>query len=186
MWAWPFVIFLCTGINGAFLVTKGKRRKDIRKLGSGTGGARNAGRIGGKSAFIWTVIIDAVKTILPLLVAISTGVSTLILAAMVVAAVAGHNWSIWLKGRGGKGVVVYLACALVLELPGLLLLGLIALGVKWLPVPFSKSMLITMSVPIVSSFVRGQGVVGIGLLLGYALVIYAHLQHRHKNKEEHL
>ncbi|PPA71049.1 glycerol-3-phosphate acyltransferase [Jeotgalibacillus proteolyticus] len=175
MWAWPIMIFLCTGINGAFLVTRFMRREDIRHLGSGTAGARNAGRVGGKKAFIWTVIIDAGKTIIPLSIALWMEVSPLLLAAMVAAAVAGHIWPIWLKGRGGKGVVVYLACVLVLEWPGLLLFGLSALIMKWLPVSFSNSMLIMMAVPVVSSYMRGQTDIAFALLLGYALVIFAHV-----------
>ncbi|MYL70548.1 glycerol-3-phosphate acyltransferase [Halobacillus litoralis] len=175
MWIWPIISYLFAGINGAYVVTKYKLQEDITMLGSGTGGARNAGRMAGEQAFIWTVVIDALKTILPLSLALYLSVSPVILAAMVISSVAGHIWSIWLKGRGGKGVVVYLACTLVLEWPGLLIFGGAALLAKFLPVSFSKVMLGAMIIPVVSAFFRGDPAVSFGLLIGYGLVVLSHL-----------
>ncbi|WP_406945977.1 glycerol-3-phosphate acyltransferase [Halobacillus sp. SY10] len=189
MWVWPIISYLLAGINGAYVMTKYKLQKDITTLGSGTGGARNAGRVAGKQAFIWTVVIDALKTILPLSLALYLSISSVILAAMIIAAVAGHIWSIWLKGCGGKGVVAYLACTLVLEWPGLLIFGGAALLAKYLPVSFSKVMVVAMIIPVVSAFFRGNPAVSFGLLIGYGLVVLSHLYPVHPGsmkEEEHL
>ncbi|MGR9050575.1 glycerol-3-phosphate acyltransferase [Halobacillus faecis] len=189
MWIWTMISYLFAGINGAYVVTKCKMQEDITTLGSGTGGARNAGRMAGKQAFIWTVVIDALKTILPLSLALYLSLSPVILAAMIVATVAGHIWSVWLKGRGGKGVVVYLACTLVLEWPGLLIFGGTALLAKSLPVSFSKVMVGAMIIPVLSAFFRGNPVVSFGLLIGYGLVVLSHIYPVHpgsKKEEEHL
>ncbi|WP_160914727.1 glycerol-3-phosphate acyltransferase [Halobacillus litoralis] len=189
MWICPIISYLFAGINGAYVMTKYKLQEDITTLGSGTGGARNAGRMAGKQAFIWTVVIDALKTILPLSLALYLSVSPVIVAAMIIAAVAGHIWSIWLKGCGGKGVVTYLACTLVLEWPGLLTFGVSALLAKSLPISFSKLMVGAMFIPVVSAFFRGNPAVSFGLLIGYGLVVLSHLIPVHpgiKKEEEHL
>ncbi|WP_088008956.1 glycerol-3-phosphate acyltransferase [Indiicoccus explosivorum] len=106
--------YLCGSFNGAYYVTKVKTGQDIRTLGSTNAGARNAGRIFGKSAFFFTVLLDAGKTILPLWAAMTFGQPDVLLGLMAFAVLAGHIWPLQLRGRGGKGVVVYLAATLML------------------------------------------------------------------------
>jgi len=102
-------------INGAYIVGKWKGIKDIRTLGSANAGARNAGRVLGKGAFVGTVMIDALKTVIPLLVAeYILKVNPITLAGISLALIIGHIWPAHMQFRGGKGVVVYLANALVM------------------------------------------------------------------------
>jgi len=79
--------------------------RDIREFESGNIGARNVGRLLGKSGFIITTFGDAAKGA----VAVSatkyfTG-SSLLAALSVLFVVIGHIWPITLSWRGGKGVV---------------------------------------------------------------------------------
>lgn len=120
--------YLCGCVNGAYYVGKIMAKEDIRELGSTNAGARNAGRVFGKSAFIYTVIIDALKTVIPLLVALYFfGENALILGTTAIAILMGHAWPVQLQFRGGKGVVVYLATALILAPVGLIIVGLTVL-----------------------------------------------------------
>ena len=85
---------------------------DIRDFGSGNIGASNVGRILGKT---WGTIVfafDVTKGLAPVLVARhfpSLGGWTPVLVG--IAAIMGHNASIFLKFRGGKGVATSLGVA---------------------------------------------------------------------------
>ncbi|NBJ71154.1 glycerol-3-phosphate acyltransferase [Roseburia sp. 1XD42-34] len=115
-------IFGC--LNGAYYIGKLYYRKDIRELGSTNAGARNAGRVFSRSAFIFTVVIDAIKVIIPLMIATNIlEMDATLIACMAIALLFGHLWPVQLGFRGGKGVVVYLAAALVLAPIPLLVCG---------------------------------------------------------------
>ena len=112
-------------LNGAYYIGRWKSALDIRELGSTNAGARNAGRVFGHLAFIYTVLIDALKTVVPLLLAQYVWhASTYLLGGIAIAVLAGHIWPLQLQFRGGKGVVVYLASALVLAPLPLVVTGL--------------------------------------------------------------
>jgi glycerol-3-phosphate acyltransferase PlsY len=109
-------------IAGAFLlgsfptgvVVARARGVDLRKVGSGNIGATNVGRAMGKGWAIFVLIADALKGYAPVAIARSLGVPPMVIAAVGLAAVLGHMFSIFLKGRGGKGVATSLGAALAL------------------------------------------------------------------------
>jgi glycerol-3-phosphate acyltransferase PlsY len=96
------------------------RGKDIRKHASGNVGATNAARLFGKQAFFLIFFLDAAKGFVPVyflapaLAPRDLPLSAIMLAT-VLAAVAGHVWSVFLKFRGGKGVATSLGalCAVM-------------------------------------------------------------------------
>ncbi|AIF45361.1 glycerol-3-phosphate acyltransferase [Virgibacillus sp. SK37] len=115
-------------MNGAYYVGKLLANMDVRELGSSNAGARNAGRVFGREAFIYTVLIDAVKTVVPLVtVTYILGDQQLILGLIAGSVMVGHVWPVQLQFQGGKGVVVYLAAALVLAPEALLVTGIVVL-----------------------------------------------------------
>lgn len=76
---------------------------DVREHGSGNAGATNAFRVLGTRLGVVVMAADILKGFLPVLAArYLTDPSVTVLVA--IAAMVGHNWSIFLKGRGGKGV----------------------------------------------------------------------------------
>ena len=79
---------------------------DLQKVGSGNIGATNVFRCVGKGWGIAAFVLDAVKGFVPAFcfpMLVPDAPNWLGLACGV-AAVAGHNWPIWLKFKGGKGV----------------------------------------------------------------------------------
>ena len=79
---------------------------DLQKVGSGNIGATNVFRCVGKSWGIAAFVLDAVKGFVPAFFfprLLETAPPWLGLACGI-AAVAGHNWPVWLKFKGGKGV----------------------------------------------------------------------------------
>jgi len=114
------------------------RGVDVRTMGSGNIGATNAFRVLGKTAGIIVLLVDALKGFVaarwvPLLAvcffpAASSQSEHLALAAGV-AAILGHNFTCWLKFKGGKGIAtsagVVLAWAPLACVTALILWGLV-------------------------------------------------------------
>jgi len=124
---WIYIIvavaaYLLGSIPTGFLVAKAKVI-DIRKIGSGNIGATNAMRVLGKPAGIFVLLMDAAKGFFAVgigyFISKSFGATVeQIETARVLAgifAVLGHNYTCWLKFKGGKGIAttagVYLALA---------------------------------------------------------------------------
>lgn len=76
---------------------------DVRRHGSGNAGTTNAFRVLGPRLGLTVLFADLLKGIIPVVLAryLSTPLVTVFVAF---ASVAGHNYSIFLRGRGGKGV----------------------------------------------------------------------------------
>ncbi len=89
---------------------------DLRKVGPGTIGATNVLRTGRKDLAILTLICDSGKAALPAFVAMLLAPPEITTLAGLTAGtfgVIGHNFPVWLKFRGGKGVAATLGMLLV-------------------------------------------------------------------------
>jgi glycerol-3-phosphate acyltransferase PlsY len=89
--------------------------RDIREIGSGSTGARNVGRVLGKSGLGLTVLGDCGKGVLAVGSAQLWTHNHHLAALAMVAVVAGHIWPVTLSFRGGKGVATSLAALLVFD-----------------------------------------------------------------------
>ncbi len=117
----PFGLLL-TGLAGT---------QDLRSIGSGSIGATNVLRTGRKGLAAGTLLGDALKGTVAVVVAGALGgVNAALVAA--VGAFLGHLFPVWLKFRGGKGVATYIGILLGLFWPA----ALVFCGV-WLVVAFS-------------------------------------------------
>ena len=103
-----FSAYIIGSIPTGYIIVKLATGQDIRTVGSGSTGATNVKRVMGKKWFFITLLLDAFKGALPvILAAIFATVFTNIGLLPVLAAVAvilGHSKSIFLKFTGGKSV----------------------------------------------------------------------------------
>jgi len=88
---------------------------DIRTVGSGNIGATNVLRTGYKFLAFLTLILDASKGAVAALIFMQFSELAGIVAAF--AAVLGHNFPVWLKFQGGKGVATTLGALLMVSWP---------------------------------------------------------------------
>ncbi|HEX8844186.1 MAG TPA: glycerol-3-phosphate 1-O-acyltransferase PlsY [Pyrinomonadaceae bacterium] len=100
--------YLLGSIPFGYLIVRAKEGADVRETGSGGTGATNVSRRAGKLAGIVTLLLDAVKGALAVLLArwLATddfGVNWWVAASAVIAVFA-HCFPVWLGFRGGKGV----------------------------------------------------------------------------------
>lgn len=118
---WPGAIACAVGAyfigcftTGYYLVRL-RTGQDVRETGSGSAGARNVGRLLGKSGFFLTVLGDFAKGALAVWLAREFVRENFAAALAVPAVVAGHLWPAQLKFRGGKGVTTSLGALLVFD-----------------------------------------------------------------------
>ncbi|WP_119316490.1 glycerol-3-phosphate 1-O-acyltransferase PlsY [Calidithermus terrae] len=105
---------------------------DIQKVGSGNTGATNILRTLGWGPALVVAFFDVFKGGIALLIARLFGLDGLQLGLVAVSAVLGHNYSVFLRFRGGKGVATSMGTTVVLDpLVGLMILP-IGICVIWL------------------------------------------------------
>lgn len=108
------VAYLIGSISTAIIVGRFMAGDDIRSHGSGNAGATNALRTYGKKAAVFVVLGDCLKAVAAILVGmieakvIGANAQTIQLAVYIagVGAVLGHNFPLYFKFRGGKGILV--------------------------------------------------------------------------------
>jgi len=146
---------------------------DLRKIGSGNIGATNVLRTGNKPAAALTLLLDAGKGAIAVLIARQFGGEAFAgLAALF--ALLGHLYPIYLRFQGGKGLATFLGALLALSFP----VGLAACA-TWLvtAVLFRFSSLAALAVAILApvyTFLLYHRHGAVLVLLMSALVIYRH------------
>ena len=122
-WLWVAGAYLCGSIPFGLLIARAVTGADVRTVGSGNIGATNVARAAGRPAAIATLVLDALKGLVPVLIAARTEEAPPMLASgCAVAAVLGHCFPVWLGFRGGKGVATGLGVSLALA-PGAAVAG---------------------------------------------------------------
>ena len=110
----------------AYYLVRVVKGQDIRTLGSGNVGGRNAGRVLGRAGFALVAVLDALKGLLAVLLAQALGVGGWWLLPVLLAVVAGHIWPAQLGFRGGKGIATMVGALLAYNyLIPLVILGLL-------------------------------------------------------------
>ena len=108
--------YLLGSIPFGLLITRFLGLGDLRQIGSGNIGATNVLRTGNRAAAAATLILDATKGAVAVLLARAVaGEDAAQLAAMM--AFLGHLFPVWLRFKGGKGVATFLGTLLALVWP---------------------------------------------------------------------
>ncbi len=125
------VAYLLGSIPFAYIFTRLASGKDIRKLGSGNGGAHNVFREVGLKAAIPVAILDVSKGAVAVVIAyrllnVPLKEPNIFVLLAALAAIAGHMWSAYLKLRGGNGLSATIgALAIIMPWELVIALGLL-------------------------------------------------------------
>jgi acyl phosphate:glycerol-3-phosphate acyltransferase len=106
--------YLIGNISNAYLMGKILLRKDVREYGSGNAGATNALRAFGVKIGIAVFILDILKGILAVYIGRRLNPEAGQYFAGIFA-IAGHNWPIMLKFKGGKGIATSIGVMLMIN-----------------------------------------------------------------------
>ena len=108
--------YLLGSVPFGLVITRMMGLGDLRQIGSGNIGATNVLRTGNKRAAAATLILDAAKGAVAVLVARAVaGEDAAQLAGL--SSFLGHLFPVWLRFRGGKGVATFLGTLLALAWP---------------------------------------------------------------------
>jgi glycerol-3-phosphate acyltransferase PlsY len=108
--------YVLGSIPFGLVLTKLAGTPDLRSIGSGNIGATNVLRTGRKGLAAATLLLDALKgTVAVIIAGYLGGPDAAMLAGL--GAFLGHIFPVWLKFRGGKGVAVYIGILIGLFWP---------------------------------------------------------------------
>jgi glycerol-3-phosphate acyltransferase PlsY len=121
--------YLLGAVPFGLVLTRIFTGKDVRSVGSGNIGASNVARAAGKKVGVLTLVLDAAKASLPMLLTLrllageGRATAELWMVLVGLAAFLGHLYPVWLGFKGGKGVATALGVFAVLApIPSLLAL----------------------------------------------------------------
>ena len=126
--------YLLGSVPAAYLAARWSRGIDIRRCGDGNVGSTNLMRLTSKRVAIPVVIFDLGKGALMVWIAQWLGLDITQQAVVGVAAVIGHNWPVFLRFNGGRGMLTSLGVISIL-VPWI---GLIVLAIAYGLAPFHQ------------------------------------------------
>ena len=158
---------------------------DIKKHGSGNAGTTNALRVFGFKTALIVFIFDMLKAVFAILITniifADSQLPALIISIYTgLGAIIGHNWPIYFKFKGGKGIAVSMATLLMIDYR----IGLTAMLVFIVIVFFTRyvslgSILLTISAPIILTLLyKGEEFFSEAVILITLIPILAIYQHR--------
>jgi glycerol-3-phosphate acyltransferase PlsY len=171
--------YLLGSLSFAVIVSKAMHLDDPRSYGSGNPGATNVLRSGNKVAAVLTLLLDAVKGVVAVLIArflaerLGYGSGVVALAGL--ASFLGHLYPVFFRFQGGKGVAT--AAGVLLALNGAVGLACLA---TWLVVAVltrysSLAALVTaVLAPVYFHYMRGDSQVVIAVAVMSVLLIWRH------------
>ena len=178
------ISYLMGSIPFGLILTKFFLKKDIRNVGSGNIGATNVLRTGNKLIGYFTLTLDILKAMIPVLYVKFNFPELVYISSL--SAFIGHVFPIWLKFKGGKGVATYVGILFSINY----FFGIIFI-VSWLIIFFiSKysslgSILSSLLIPIFI-FLNSSYENQYFFIIMFVLILYTHRENvkRLINKEE--
>ncbi|MFA4854454.1 MAG: glycerol-3-phosphate 1-O-acyltransferase PlsY [Candidatus Omnitrophota bacterium] len=190
---WTIIALLSSYLIGslptAYLFGRMLKGIDIRKVGSGNVGATNAMRVLGRGPGITVLLLDILKGFIVVVLLGNYFVAKPVLwqaqnlrIIMGLCCICGHNWTIFLQFRGGKGIATSFGVllGLALKINGLNII-IVILIITWVTVFFIwrivslASIISAVILPIACLFFKQPG-----LLIAVSLVLCVFVIIRHK------
>ena len=180
--------YLIGSVSFAVVVSKCMRLPDPHSYGSGNPGATNVLRTGNKRAAVLTLLGDALKGFVAVVLArmilgegsLTSSLNSWILCGVVVAVFLGHLFPIFHGFKGGKGVAT--ACGILFGINWILGLATLATWIivaKFMRYSSLAALAAAVFGPIYFVFLFGFHPMGIALLIVCALLIWRHLSNIH-------
>lgn len=170
------ISYLVGSISFSIVIAKLFKGIDIRNHGSGNAGATNTLRVLGIGPAILVLALDLLKGMGSVALAWAVSDNDWLPVVCGLAAIVGHNWPIWFKFKGGKGIATAIGVLSILVFIPALIAGIIAI----LSIVFTRyvslgSLLFTFLTPIFVLLLQFNW----ANLLGTVIIcIFAFIRHR--------
>ena len=173
--------YILGSIPTGYYLTKKSTGLNILELGSGNIGSTNVKRIAGKKISILTQLLDMLKGLIPVGI-----VQLLIIYGIIesppyyiylvaLATIIGHDYSLFLKFKGGKGVNTTLGASLLIAPISVFVSVAIYYLFKWrLKYVSLASILLGLSLPITSFIINGISYLTYYLAISAAIILIRH------------
>lgn len=123
------ISYLIGNFLSAYILGNILGKQDVRNSGSGNAGATNALRVFGKKIGVLALVLDLLKGVLAVYIGGQIlGYEGKLIAAVFV--ILGHDWPVFLKFKGGKGIATSLGVILIIHWPTIvvcIVLGVLAI-----------------------------------------------------------
>lgn len=160
--------YLLGSIPFGLLLTRAAGKGDIREVGSGNIGATNVLRTGSKGLAGATLLLDAVKGAVAVILAQQLWPEAVNFAAA--GAMVGHLYPVWLRFKGGKGVATFLGVLVPLLPIAALIYAVVWVGLLViLRLSSVAGMAAAASAPVTAAIVGEQAL--FPMVLGFALLV---------------
>ena len=171
---WLAISYLLGAMPFGLLISRTCCGIDPREEGSGNIGATNVGRLCGTKYGAMTLVLDVLKGFIPVLLATSFSDSYFFLTLVATAAVCGHMFSVFLHGKGGKGVATWVGAFLAISPWAVIICGLAFLAALYFYNFVSLASLVMVALmPVVLLFQGLFGAIPMALVL-MALIFWKH------------
>lgn len=165
--------YILGSIPTAYLVTRWKTGKDIRKMGGGNVGGLNTFKEVGILPAIIVTLVDIGKGAAVIAITYyALDLEQVFVLVSAVGAVAGHNWMPWLKFTGGKGMGAAVgALVMIMPIYGWTLELAIFGGIVVIPLLLTRNVALSMGLGLVALPFLGWLSMHSGLFVIWSLVV---------------
>ncbi|MFD0586887.1 glycerol-3-phosphate 1-O-acyltransferase PlsY [Paenibacillus sp. GCM10027627] len=118
--------YLIGSISFSIVIAKWVKGIDIRQHGSGNAGATNTLRVLGKGPALFVFLLDIAKGVGAIYLGHAISDNEWIPVLCGLAAIIGHNWPVWFKFKGGKGIATTVGVIATLAFFPALTAGIVA------------------------------------------------------------
>ncbi|WP_168119172.1 glycerol-3-phosphate 1-O-acyltransferase PlsY [Paenibacillus sp. HB172176] len=123
------VCYLLGSLSFSILIAKWVKGIDIRQHGSGNAGATNTLRVLGKGPGILVFLLDIAKGVAAVFIGRLLSDDSWVPVLCGLAAIIGHNWPVWFRFKGGKGIATTVGAIATLAFVPALCAGVVAIAV---------------------------------------------------------
>ncbi len=169
--------YLVGSLSPSVFLGKWLKGIDVRKVGSGNAGTTNAFRALGTKLGIAVLLLDVLKGVVPVLIArlVLHDEHPVVIVLVAFATVIGHNYSLFLRGKGGKGVATGAGAALALmPVPMAIVVGIFVVLVFGVRIVSVGSIAATIMYPVMAVVWRQPLAYIVGACVMAAVVLSAH------------
>lgn len=183
---WISIIFLSLAyvlgsIPFGYILVKSSTGKNIMEMGSGNVGSTNVKRVAGWKISALTQIFDMAKGLIPVAIFLildkyqSPHSPEYYVYMLALASIIGHNFSVFLKFKGGKGVNTTLGASILISPIAVFASVAIYFLVKWKVKYVSvSSLVLSISLPLIELIFNGLNPTFYYLLICMLLIVFQH------------
>ena len=184
---WPEIVmivaaYLLGSIPFGYIFTRKYTGKSILGLGSGNIGSTNVRRIAGKKAAVYTQICDMLKGLLPVALVYILRIKDLypfdefFIYLVALATIIGHDFSVFLLFKGGKGVNTTLGASLLLAPYSVCASVVIYFAIKWkVKIVSIASIFLAITLTVTNLLIHKKSYLAYYLLIASGLIVIRHI-----------